>query len=60
MHYSFLHRKSAKDQFVGGEKSPSYDGLQIADKRRAGWRLRLILPTRGCPVGPKSVRHRAS
>ncbi|MPQ52842.1 hypothetical protein GBC03_05175 [Citrobacter telavivensis] len=30
MHYSFLCRKSAKDQVVDGEKSPSCDGLKVS------------------------------
>ncbi|ABV14233.1 hypothetical protein CKO_03142 [Citrobacter koseri ATCC BAA-895] len=46
MHYSFLRVKSAWDQNVGGEKSPSCDGLQMSGKRCAGWRLCLIRPTR--------------
>ncbi|QEH58117.1 hypothetical protein FXN82_22935 [Citrobacter portucalensis] len=34
VHYSFLHQKSAKKQVVSGEKSPSWDGLQMTGKHR--------------------------
>ncbi|HAU4329362.1 TPA: hypothetical protein F6U11_06970 [Citrobacter freundii] len=44
VHYSFLLRKSAKDQVVGGEKSPSCDGLKVPRQLKNSRRL----PRRCC------------